>query len=127
MMSATEMKHYVQAFYEDGVTLIRKEIELAGAEMSEKISQAQTGIISLIGGMLVGFVGLIFIGHAAAQFLAEYMDEALATLLVAGFFVLVSVIMLMNARSNLRAEELKPRRTIRAAQNVAADLKGDRK
>ena len=124
MISTTELKDQVQGFFVDGIELLRKEVQLARAEIDEKVTLIQHGILSLAAGAAIGFVGLIFLGHAAADYLATIFAPGTAMLIVAVFFIVLSIIMLATARAKLRAEELKPHRTMRAAKNVARELGG---
>ena len=39
--------------------LVRQELQLAQAEAGEKISQVQTGLISIVAGLLLGFSALL--------------------------------------------------------------------
>lgn len=124
MISPEKLKGEAQAFINDGVELVRKEVQLAKAEINEKVSQVQTGIVSLVAGGLVGFVGLIFLGHAAVAYLIPFSNPALAALIVALVLLTVSILMLALAKGKLRADELKPHRTIHAAKHIKNELGG---
>ncbi len=124
MISATELRYEVQAFINDGVELVRKEVQLAKAELGEKANQVQSGLVSLLAGALIGLVGLIFLGHAAVYYLSTMTTPTNAALIVAALLLVISIIMLAVARSNLNARELKPRRTIDAAKNIRNDIGG---
>jgi len=124
MFSTQEIKHEVQAFLTDGIELVRKEVQLAKAEINEKVTMAQSGVMSLIASIVVAQVGLIFLGYAAVAYLTTLTSPIWAGLIVSLVLFVISIIMLTVAKSNLNASELKPRRTINAAQNIANELGG---
>lgn len=124
MINTEQIRAEVQAFITDGVELVRKEVQLAKAEINEKVNQAQTGIVSLVTGALVGFAGLIFLGHAAVAWLTAFTSPAVAALIVALVLLVISMIMISIAKTKLSSEELKPRRTIHAARNIADEFGG---
>lgn len=96
--------------------LVRKEVELARAEMSEKVSEATTGVTSLAAGGAVAFCGLIFLLLSATYALALVMDAWLAALIVGVVTLVVGLGVLAAGRSKLSARNLQPRRTIQTLQ-----------
>src|SRR5690554_5801672 len=54
--------------------LVQTEIRLAKAEISEKINQVNSGIVSLITGGVVAFVGLLFLLQAVTIVLAQLLE-----------------------------------------------------
>ncbi len=93
-------------------TLFRQEIGLVKTEMSEKVSQAQSGVISLFVGGAVAYAGFLFLLGAAVFGLALVMDAWLATLIVAVIVLVIGISMIAKAKSNLKGHNLKPKRTI---------------
>jgi len=74
--------------------LFRKEIQLAKAEASEKVSEAMTGVVSLlIGGvLLLGALGVFLsalVTLIASFFTAGGMDPILASSLAAGIVTVI--------------------------------------
>lgn len=92
--------------------LIRKEAELAKAEMSEKASQAMRGAISLAAGGAIALIGLVFLLWAAVYALALWLPTWAAALIVGLVVAIVGLVMLQSGRSKLSAENLQPKRTI---------------
>jgi hypothetical protein len=98
--------------------LIRKEMALGRAELSEKVQQMGAGIAALGAGgaiVLIGlfliFQALVFGVSALLQFwVSEAVAEWLAPLLVGLIAVLVGWVLLAKGRSNLRPENLAPQR-----------------
>ena len=104
-------------------TLVHKEAELAKAELSEKVSQASTGITELAIGGLVVFAGfivlLIALSNGLAHMLPEELADWLAPLIVGGFVMVVGFIALMRGRSNVTPENLAPEHTLESVRRDA--------
>ena len=98
------------------VDLIRKEIALARAEMSEKISSAQTGVTSIAIGAAVLLAGLFLILQAivngVAMILPPEMAPWLAPLLVGLVVAVIGYMMLKGGTSKLEPNKLLPHRTM---------------
>lgn len=101
-------------------TLFRKEIQLAKAEASEKISQTMTGVVSLlIGGVLaLGALGVLLsaiVSLLAAFLINQGMDETIAGAISA--FVVTAVvgiagwIAISKGLNTLKASNLNMKRT----------------
>jgi hypothetical protein len=99
----------------DTTTLVRSEIELAKAEVSDKVTQVGLAIAALAAGGLVLFAGFLVLLDAAVYGLSKVLEPygwpALAALIVAVATMVVGVIILMIGKSSLKAENLAPRRT----------------
>jgi xanthine/uracil permease len=93
-------------------TLFRQEIDLLKSEMSEKLGQTQSGVIALIIGGAVAYAGLLVFLIAAVLGLALFMDGWLAALLVAVVVLIIGLSMIAKARSNLKAQNLLPQKTV---------------
>jgi hypothetical protein len=96
-------------------TLVRSEIELAKAEVSDKVTQVGLAIAALAAGGLVLFAGFLVLLDAAVYGLSKVLEPygwpALAALIVAVPTMIVGAIILMIGKSSLKAENLAPRRT----------------
>jgi len=97
-------------------TLVRKEIELAKAEMSQKVGEAVTGAVALAGGALVAFAGLIYLLLAGVYGLTRVMPDWAAALVVGGAVLLVGLVMVLLGKRKLSASNLQPRRTLETLQ-----------
>ena len=97
-------------------TLVRKEIELAKAEMSQKVGEAVTGVVALAGGALVAFAGLIYLLLAAVYGLTRVIPDWAAALAVGGGVLIVGLIMVLLGKSKLSAANLQPKRTLDTLQ-----------
>lgn len=95
--------------------LLRGEVDLAKAEMSEKISQVAMAVAALAAGGLVLFAGFLVLLDSAVFGLGKVLEPyglpALAALIVAIGTMIVGIIILLIGRHALKAENLAPRRT----------------
>jgi len=102
---------------QETTTLVRKEVELAKAEVSEKVTQATSGAVSLAAGGMVAFAGVLFLLLALTFFLATMMDPWLAALIVGGVVTVIGIILVSMGKSKLSARNLQPNRTIATLQD----------
>ena len=100
--------------------LVRSEIALARAEMSEKASQAGTALASLAAGAAFGLAALIIVLQALVLVLAEVMPPWLASSLVGVAVAVLAFIMIRKGQNDLKAVNLAPRRTV---DNVRQDAR----
>ena len=95
-------------------TLLRQEVELAKAELSEKASRAGAALAAIGLGALLAFAGIIILLQALVIELSEgaaALDPAVAALIVGGTVVVVGLVLVFYGRSSLRPSKLAPRRT----------------
>jgi drug/metabolite transporter (DMT)-like permease len=94
---------------------MRKEVELAKAEISDKVSQVQTGAIALaVGGALL-LVGLFYVLDAVVYGLAELlppdMSPWLAALVVGLVVAIVGYGLIKKGQHDLEPKNLMPQHT----------------
>ena len=107
--------------------LVRQEIALARAEISEKIGQVGSGIFSLAAGGMLVLIGLFFIVQAAVFGVVALLDiwlpaevaVWLAPLLVGVAAVLVGWSLLSGGRKKLSADNLALQRTAHSLREDA--------
>ena len=117
MVTTTEIADNVRAFVRDGVELVRKEVQLAKLETSEKIGMLANGIVFVIVGALLLVVALGFLAEALVEWLATVVgSESLAALIVGIIVAVVGIVLVMRGKSNLSPENLKPSRTVRTTE-----------
>jgi len=97
--------------------LVRQELRLAQAEVSEKLQQAQNGIDAVTTGLLVAFCALLILLQAVVIALSNVMPAWLASVAVGGVLALVALLLIRQGRKNLQARNLIPQRTLRAARS----------
>jgi uncharacterized membrane protein YqjE len=110
--------------------LIHAEVELATVEISEKVSEVRTGLVSIaLGGAILfaGFLVLLFAAAAGVYLLLQAQTEHAiwaAPAIVGAAVVIAGGIAVAKGRSELKAANLTPERTLRSLQRDAQLVKG---
>ena len=93
-------------------TLVRQEVQLAKAELTQSATEAARGIGMLVAGA-VAYAGLFFLLLAIVFGLIEAGWDAWLSALVVGLVVVaIGAILVLRARESLKPANLAPRRTI---------------
>lgn len=108
--------------WRETTTLVHDEVELAKADITEKVAQAGRGVGAVATGGAVLFGGfLVLLGAAVSalwRLLPPDMAPWLAPLIVGAIVAIVGGVMLSGGLKKLKAENLKPERTL---QSLRAD------
>jgi Putative Actinobacterial Holin-X, holin superfamily III len=97
----------------DIATLFRKEIELARAETSEKVTQSMVAIGSIAGGAILALAALIVLLQALVIAITELgVPPALSSLIVGVVVAAVAYGLIHKGTSDLKAGSLAPTRTL---------------
>jgi hypothetical protein len=118
--SKTSLRDLVGEVADDARDLVRGEIALARAEVEQKVERVVTGVVSLVGAMLLAYAGLIIVLIAAAQALARSVPDWAASLIIGGVVLFIGLVMALIARRALAPSAMVPERIIR---NVQADAR----
>jgi hypothetical protein len=95
----------------DTTALFRKEVQLARTEISEKVSQVQAGLVSLVIGAVFALAGFIFLLQGIVAWLADAgMGIIWASLLVGLVVAIIGVVLLMTGQSKMKINNLAPDR-----------------
>jgi len=99
---------------QDMTLLFRQEVQLARAEMSEKISQVTGNLVSVVAGGFVAYVGALALVAALILGLHEAADISpwVSALIVGALFAGVGYLMLNRGLKELKRVDLAPRRTV---------------
>lgn len=99
--------------------LVRNEVDLARAEISENVSKAAIAIGLLVGAVVVALTALNVLAAALVAGLAELgIESGWAALLVGVAFAVVAFVMASTGVKNLKLSSLAPTRT---AKNIKRD------
>lgn len=106
---------------QDMSLLFRQEVQLARAEMSEKISQVTTNLVSVLAGGFVAYLGALAIGAALILALHQLADISpwVSALIVGLVFAVAGYAMLGRGLKELKQVDLAPRRTV---ENIKEDV-----
>jgi hypothetical protein len=101
-------------------TLFRKEIQLARAETSEKISQAGGAVALIAAGAILALGALLALLEAAVIALADAgLPPAAAAAIVGVVVAVVAYVLIYRGLRSLRASQLVPSRTVDALKRNA--------
>lgn len=108
----------------DMSTLVRKEVELAKAELREEVSQAGKAGGMFGGAALAGFLAVLFVSYALWWGLSNTMDQGWAALIVAVLWAAVGGGLFLNARTQLKRARAVLPRTKQTARELPDALRG---
>ena len=92
--------------------LLKQEVEFAKVEVSKQMAHARKGVIFLAVGAMLGFSGFLVLIAAEVAALANVVPLWLSALLVGLAIVIAGGILLRSGKNELKAEKLKPQKTI---------------
>ncbi len=93
-------------------TLVRKEVELAKAEMSQKASRIGKNVGFLAVGAIVAYTGLLAIIAAGIIVLGKVIPLWLSAALVGLVIAVVGLFLVLKGVNTLRREDPTPRETV---------------
>ena len=105
-------------------SLVRKEVDLARAEVSENVNQAGTAIGLIVGALVIALVALnVLVAAVIAGLVEAGMDDGWAALLVGVVLARVAFGLSSTGIRDLKLSNLAPTRTTKNIQRDAEALK----
>ena len=102
-------------------TLVRQEVQLAKAELTQSATEAARGIGMLVAGGAVAYAGLLFLLLAIVYGLIEAGWDAWLSALVVGLVVVaIGAVLVLRARESLKPANLAPQKTVETLKEDAA-------
>ena len=102
-------------------TLVRQEVQLAKAELTQSATEAARGIGMLAAGGAVAYAGLLFLLLAIVFGLIEAGWDAWLSALVVGLVVVaIGAVLVLRARESLKPANLAPQKTVETLKEDAA-------
>ncbi len=98
------------------VTLVRKEVQLAKAEMSQKASRAGKNVGFLVIGGVVAYTGLLALVAAVILVLGLVIPYWLSAAIVGLVIAAVGAILVVKGANTLRQEDPTPQETVETLQ-----------
>ncbi len=98
------------------VTLVRKEVQLAKAEMSQKASRVGKNVGFLVVGGVVAYTGLLALVAAVILVLGLVTPYWLSAAIVGLVIAAVGAILVVKGLNTLRQEDPTPRETVETLQ-----------
>ncbi len=102
-------------------TLIRKEVDLAQAEIRSNVSSLGRNIAVIVIGGLVIYTGVIGMLITGIVLLAQVLPWWQATLIGGGTIAILGIIIVLVGRSALKHTSLMPSRTMRSINRTHTD------
>ncbi len=101
-------------------TLVRQEVQLAKAELTQSATEAARGIGMLAAGGAVAYAGLFFVLLAVVFGLIKAgLEPWLSALIVGLVVVVIGAILVMRARESLKPANLAPQKTVETLKEDA--------
>ena len=112
---------------QDMTLLVRQEVQLARAEMSEKLSRLTSNLISVIAGGFVAYVGALALVAALILALNDLLNIApwVSALIVGAVLAIVGYAMLHRGLVELKGVDLAPRKTVENLKQDVHAIKDD--
>jgi len=105
-------------------TLVRKEIQLARAETSEKVTQSMVALGAIAAGGILALGALIVLLQALVIAIAELgVPPALASLIVGLVVAVIAYVLIHKGTNDLKATNLAPGRTLDSLRRDAQVVK----
>ena len=110
---------------QDMTLLVRQEVQLARAEMSDKLSRLGANLVSVIAGGFVAYVGALALVAALILGLRDLANISpwVSALIVGAVLAIAGYAMLRRGVAELKRVELAPRRTV---ENIKDDVQSIR-
>jgi hypothetical protein len=109
-------------------TLVHEEVQLARVEIGEKVSQLGSGVAAFGAGGAILFAGFIVLLFAAVNGLAMFLPPEhaawLAPLIIGLIVMIAGYVALAKGRSEFKAENMKPSRTMDSLRRDTEVVKG---
>lgn len=102
----------VRHLIDDFALLFRKELALAGSEVSQSLNDTKKGVASLVSAVVVLNSGYLFLLAAATLGLGQIMELWLAALIVGVVVTVIGLIMVTAGKKKLEPSSLKPTQTM---------------
>jgi len=104
--------------------LVRREVDLARAEVDQNLRQAAVAIGMIVGAIVVLLVALNVLAGAFVAAITELgVPAGWSALLVGGVFAVIAILMLLKGKNDLSAASLAPTRSARNLRRDALAVK----
>jgi hypothetical protein len=112
---------------QDMTMLVRQEVQLARAEMSEKLSRLTANLVSVIAGGFVAYVGALALVAALILALNDLASISpwVSALIVGAVLAIAGYAMLRRGLGELKRVDLAPRRTVENIKDDVQAIKND--
>lgn len=106
-------------------TLVKQELALAKTELTQSAKDVGMAIAKIVAAALILYTGLIVLLYAAVALLHKVaFSWWVSALIVGGVVLLIGLLLVLRAKSQLSGANLKPTATIGSLKDDAAFAKG---
>jgi Putative Actinobacterial Holin-X, holin superfamily III len=112
---------------QDMTMLVRQEVQLARAEMSEKLSRLTANLVSVVAGGFVAYVGGLALVAALILALNDLANISpwVSALIVGAVLAIAGYAMLRRGLDELKRVDIAPRRTVENIRDDVQAIKDD--
>jgi len=112
---------------QDMTLLVRQEIQLARAEMTDKISRLTANLVSVVAGGFVAYVGALALVAALILGLQDLANISpwVSALIVGAVLAIAGYAMLRKGLAEIKQVDLAPRRTVENIRDDVQSIKDD--
>lgn len=96
--------------------LLRLELRLAQAELTEKAAQAQTGLVFIVAGLIALSCGVLFLLAGGVLLLSQVIPLWSAAVAAGGMLALLAYGLIQRGLRGVKLVALKPERTLKSLQ-----------
>lgn len=114
----------VRHLVDDLALLFRKELALAGSEVSHAVDDSKKALSGLINGVVILNSGYLVLLAAATLGLGQIMELWLAALIVGGVVTVIGLVMVTAGKKKLEPSSLKPSRTMDSVRKDKESVRG---
>ena len=91
--------------------LVRQETQLLRSEMSDKVTQIEVGLGSIVAGAILLFAALLVLLEAIVIAMTEFVGAGWAALIVGAAVAIIGAVLLKKGFDQMKASNLMPERT----------------
>jgi cytochrome c biogenesis protein CcdA len=100
--------------------LVRQELALAKAEVTENIDRGRQGVILMAAGGIIAFAGVLVLLAAAVIVVGHLIDSYwLSALIVGAIVTIIGLVVLFSGKGKLDRMNLVPKKTINSLERDA--------
>lgn len=92
-------------------SLVRQEAQLLRSELSDKVTQIEIGLGSIVAGAIMVFAALLVLLQAIVIALTEFVGPGWASLIVGVAVAAIGAVLLKKGADQMKASNLMPERT----------------
>lgn len=123
-MTTRTPTHILSDVMNNASRLVRREVDLARAEVDENLRQAAVAIGLIVAAIVILLVALNVLAGALVAAITELgVPAGWSALIVGGIFAVIAILMLLKGKNDLSATSLAPTKSARNLRRDAMSVK----